>query len=312
MLRRILNPRRKLALAVAMGALSVAPFARASTVVPMTLETMADHAGQVIMGTVVSVRSYLADGSRQIETEITLTEVEYLKGAPAYPADDFTLVVPGGTVGKARLHLLCTPTFEVSERWILFLLPTYKTFPIVGLSQGAIRVEPASDGGERVMSASSKPLVGIDKKGFAAFAEGPTEDSGIMHKLVGATNARVREVVSPAANRKGMTLGDFRTLLQPILDKSRDRGLTGPAGRRVPVQDTPVPMRTSTASPSAAEAQASAVENSRAYGVSRRLQVAARGTRADQGRKHTGDGVDHPTTPGMGRRGAPGWGARGN
>ncbi len=232
-----------LGIATAMGAACVTSETRASSVVPMTLETMSDYAGQVITGTIVSVSSYEADEPRRIESEITLAQVEYLKGALPDSTETFTFIVPGGTVGQTHLHIGGAPIFRVGEDWILFLLPTYKTFPVVGLSHGALRIVPDANGVQRVVSASFNPLTGIGKKGFATFAgDAATGTGGTAANLIEATNVRVTITNAQKPSVQGIALEDFLALLQPILDNSMDHNLTEPAGRRVLVQYTPVPL----------------------------------------------------------------------
>ncbi|MFQ5496104.1 MAG: hypothetical protein ACE5EX_12070, partial [Phycisphaerae bacterium] len=125
--------------------------ARATTVVPMTLATIADHAGQVILADITVVRSAWADNPRRIETTITLSPVEYLKGAPGTAsASTFTLIVPGGTVGDTQMRITGAPDFRVGDRWMLCLLPTYKTHPVVGVSRGAFKIVSDDRGVQRV------------------------------------------------------------------------------------------------------------------------------------------------------------------
>ena len=63
-----------------------------------------------------------------------------------------TLVRAAACCGTALafLFMASAPAFAAGEKWILFLLPTYKTFPVVGLSHGAFRVPTDTDGVERV------------------------------------------------------------------------------------------------------------------------------------------------------------------
>ncbi|MFQ5591011.1 MAG: hypothetical protein ACE5HE_07615 [Phycisphaerae bacterium] len=209
----------------------------------MSLATLSDHAGQVIVGTVQSVRSYWADSPRRIESEITLAQVVYLKGALPGSEPTFTLIVPGGSVGQTHMQITDAPTFGVGEEWILFLLPTYKTFPVVGLSQGALRVLTDASGVKRVTSASAHPLKGIDQRGFAYFASSPVKMSEAnAPKTVGAVDLRQAQTVTRATGVQGMPLDEFLAMLQPILDGSADHNLTEPAGRRVLVDYVPVPL----------------------------------------------------------------------
>lgn len=187
------------------GAALCASVSFASSVVPMTVATMADHAGQVITGDVAGTRSYWADEPRRIETEVTFTGVGYLKGAPANADGTFTLRVPGGTIGDLRMRVEGTPEFVVGETWVLFLLPTYRVFPVVGLDQGAYRVVRSADGVDRVY------------RGGRA-VHGPDAEAAVSYDR-------------------------FVKQITPILDASRDHGLTEPAGRPALVPHRAVPLR---------------------------------------------------------------------
>lgn len=231
---------------VAVGLVLVTSVAKATSVVPMDLDTLADHSGQVIVGTVTAVRSYWADSPRRIESEIAFEETEYLKGTLPDSRSTFTLVVPGGTVGQTSMQLAGTPTFAVGEKWVLFLLPSYKTFPVVGLSQGAFRVQAGGDGVERVFASSGSPVVGIDPTLMVTTA-GSDYESASEH-LIEAVSARlISEGRSQYRCETGLPAGQamsyqqFLARVQPILDGSHDHKLTGPAGRRVLVEFTPVP-----------------------------------------------------------------------
>lgn len=221
---------------VAAGALvvllAVGGAARASTVVPMTMTEMADLSGQVIVGEVTLVRSYWADNPRRIESEIMLGNVEYLKGRMADSSSTFKLIVPGGTVGEWGMRIADAPILAAGERWVLFILPTYKTFPVVGLSQGGFRVLAGADGVERVHSAAMEPVKGLGGDGFVQVAARLGGD--VREHLVAEHNVRVKTPVKAASAREeAMSLSDFKALIQPIVNASKAYQLKEPAGRRV-------------------------------------------------------------------------------
>lgn len=234
---------RRILVAVAMVSIAVAmpptPGAFASTVVPMTVHTMADRAGQVVAGRVAVVRSYWAENPRRIETEVTLDELTYLKGGPTQAPTAFTLVVPGGTVGETEMRICCAPVFHPGEKWVLFVPPSYKTFPVVGLFRGAFRVTTDPTGIERVYSSAAQPVLAMDPDGLVRLAGG---NMNPHDRLIAAVNAEVRSRPSPVLDPPAVSFEDFLALIQPILDASRDHHLTEPAGRRVPVVYTPTTL----------------------------------------------------------------------
>lgn len=205
----------------------------------MTVHTMADRAGQIVAGNVAAVRSYWADQPRRIETEVTLDQLTYLKGGPTQPTASFTLVVPGGTVGDTEMRICCAPIFRPGEKWVLFVPPSYKTFPVVGLFRGAFHVKMDPTGIERVYSSAAQPVLGMASDGFIRLAGGNLDTHD---RLISAVNAEVRSRPSPLLDPRAMPLQDFLALIQPILDASRDHHLIEPAGRRVPVVYTPTTL----------------------------------------------------------------------
>ncbi|MCP4593008.1 MAG: hypothetical protein GY842_19925 [bacterium] len=223
----------------------VAGPAAASTVVPMGLPVLSDHSAQVFVGKVSAVRSYWAEGPRRIESEVTFDQVSYLKGALADAGSDFALTVPGGTVGEMQMQVCCTPSFRVGDKWVLFLLPEYRTFPVVGLYQGAFLVRPDDTGAERVYRRRHErlePVVGFDAEGVTLVGGGR---SGSVHEhLAGAHHARVAEV-QPRLGDDALTLDEFLARVRPVLAESRAHALTEPAGRRVLVEYTPTQLRAS-------------------------------------------------------------------
>lgn len=217
-----------------LGLIAVTGTAQASTVVPMTVETLADHAGQVIVGTVASVRSYWADNPRRIESEVTFEQVEYLKGILPDAADEFTLIVPGGTVGEVRMALCCAPQFNVNEKWVLFLLPSYKTFPVVGLYQGSFLVQADADGIERISHRRHGALEPVTAVGADGYLQHSVRHGSSAHAhLQAAHNIRLKDDPAGAQNAAALTYAEFVDLLRPVLAASRDHELTQPAGQRV-------------------------------------------------------------------------------
>jgi len=228
-----------LAVLVVCGGLAVAT--EASSVVPMSVATLADHAGQVIVGEVVSTRSYWAESPRRIETEVVFAQVDYLKGRLADSGATFALKVPGGTVGDMTLRIADAPTLAIGEKWVLFLLPQYKVHPVVGLAQGAFRV--TTEGGvARVRDAAGRLVTGVDARGYVQTAApaGLRATSGLVEASGGVRAVAQEPEAAPA---EGLTYEQFVAQLRPVLAQSRDHGLTGPAGRPALAALRAVPLK---------------------------------------------------------------------
>lgn len=217
--------------------------ARGSSVMPLNLETLANHAGQAIIGRVAAVRSYWADDPRRIESEVTFHHVEYLKGALPGAANTFTLIVPGGTVDGLHVQVCDAPVFTPGQKWVLLLLPTYRTFPVVGLYQGAFLVVPDADGVERLAYArggSVTPITGVDADGLVRASQPPDATAG--PRPVEAAGVRLVSDSGHGPPDQAVALDDFLDRLRPFLANSKDHGLTEPAGRRVVVSAAGVPL----------------------------------------------------------------------
>jgi hypothetical protein len=215
--------------------------ASATTVAPIDAQTAADLAGQVITGRVTSIRSYLAENPRRIESEVTLEQVEYLKGATAASTDSFTLIVPGGQVESMRMRIAGAPEFTVGQKWLLFLLPNYRTFPTVGVDQWAFRIETGGDGVERVYTTDGRGVTGIDENGFPRIDT--TRAATFDANVVAASGLRVDPGSSLAAATAAIPYRDFVGWLRPVLSRSCDHGLTESAGKAIPSRTRPVPLR---------------------------------------------------------------------
>jgi hypothetical protein len=207
----------------------------------MSAAGMADHAAQVIVGRVAEVRSYWADNPRRIESEVTLEDVEYLKGRLAESESRFTLIVPGGQVGEMRMSICCAPELRVGEKWMLFLLPEYRTYPVVGLSQGAFLIKADADGVERVVSRTHGVETAVTGIGADGFIQHVAPEAADAHAhLVSAEKMRL--VQSAPADAKAITYQDFVAELAPVLAASRRHVLDQPAGQRVAVTYKAVPL----------------------------------------------------------------------
>jgi hypothetical protein len=238
----------------ALGATS----ARAGTLIPMNLQTLSDHAGQVIVGEVVSVDSYWTTNPRNIESKVTLQNVKYLKGRLPGSASTFELTVPGGTVGEMQMRICCAPVFIAGDKWVVFLLPTYRTFPVVGLSQGAFRVLTDADGVERVHNAWRGPVTGFDAQGFVRVA-GKRKANAHRH-LAAAGNARLKDGGrAQESPDEPMTFREFLTKVRPVLARSKAHNLSQPAGRRGSTTYAAEPLKPATTRPAANHIRAKAL-----------------------------------------------------
>lgn len=251
-----------LALAAAAASFLAAP-AHACTASPMSMDVMADHAAQVVIGEVTMIRSYWTEDGRAIESEITLTGVEYLKGRRADSRSVMTLKVPGGTVGSITMRLCCVPEIQAGERYAMFLLPEYRTYPTVGMAQGLFKIERDEDGRDRVLSANGLAIAGLDQQGMP-FTIVQRGSELARTRLVGENGAALRvDAMAPgekAAPVRPMALDAFKTQLRPILARSRAHAFDGQAGRRIAVELRPTTLKLAPNARTMTEAQRAALD----------------------------------------------------
>lgn len=222
--------------------LLLAPHAHACPV-EMSVERMADLSGQVVIARVDGAHSYWAADPSRIETELTFSQTSYLKGAHTGADDRYSLVVPGGTVGDTTMRLCCEPAFDVGDEVLLFVLPEYRTYPTVGMSNGAFEIVRDEQGVARVFGTNGEPVIGIDESGHVLLGSPvtPTRSTDATTRLRASSGLTVRAVEREAG--EPMLLDDFLAQVRPVLDASTDHRMIEQAGRRVPVEYIPTRLR---------------------------------------------------------------------
>ena len=116
----------------------------AMVVVPAEFSQMVTASELVVHGRVVGIRAQLVGDRRTIETVITVSVLDAIKGQPG---ETVYFRVPGGQVGRYRRSMMGAPTFASGDEVVLFLKgrPPGVPFPF-GLSQGVYRVMRGGDG----------------------------------------------------------------------------------------------------------------------------------------------------------------------
>ena len=132
---------QRLAPACLLLVLATASPASATVFLPADFATIVNEASVIVHGRVVEIRSALTGPRRTIESVITVTAMESLKGQPG---STVTFRVPNGQVGRYRRVLVGAPEFVEGEEVVLFLQGRAPAMPTpVGLSQGVYRVRRA-------------------------------------------------------------------------------------------------------------------------------------------------------------------------
>jgi hypothetical protein len=175
--------------------LLAAPVAlRATVIIPIEFRELVTTTPVIVHGHVTDVRAAFVDGRRSVETFVTVTADEYLKGDLG---EHVTFRVPGGELGRYRTVFVGAPAFRVGEEVVLFLKMTPGRVPfIAGLHQGAYRV--VEDAQTRRRMVTSPVLMSRDGQEPEA-------------------------VVRGAATRRPMALEAFRDVVREVLAKGAAR-----------------------------------------------------------------------------------------
>jgi hypothetical protein len=124
--------------------LTLTSMASAMVVVPAEFSEMVAASELVVHGRLVRVRSQVTGDRRTIETLVTVSVVDTLKGDPGATV---YFRVPGGQVGRYRRVMVGAPEFTEGEEVVLFLKGRPPVVPMpFGLSQGVYRVSRGGDG----------------------------------------------------------------------------------------------------------------------------------------------------------------------
>lgn len=113
--------------------------AAGTVLVPAELSELSRSAALVVRGKVVSTSTRWADGRRRVETIVTVSVEEALKGDVA---GTVSFKVPGGDIGRYRSVMVGAPTFRAGEEVVLFLGARPPAMPyLLGLGQGVYRLQ---------------------------------------------------------------------------------------------------------------------------------------------------------------------------
>ena len=116
----------------------------ATTLVPADFGQMARESELIVRGTVVNVQSQMAGSRQTIESVITLSVAETMKGTAGVQT---VFRVPGGRLGRYRRVMVGAPEFTVGDEVILFLKGRAPAIAMpYGLSQGVYRIARRAGG----------------------------------------------------------------------------------------------------------------------------------------------------------------------
>ena len=144
-------------LVLALPLLLAASDARGTILRAIPFGDKVEHAESIVVGKCISQTSQVDEGRNWILTHSTFQIEQTLKGAPA---QQITIVTPGGTAGKIAQEVVGVPKFRPGDENVLFVRQSTAGPTVLYFEQGAYRVEKNSRGERMVQPMVSAPLVG--------------------------------------------------------------------------------------------------------------------------------------------------------
>lgn len=138
-------------------AVLVSAVAYATTYESVTFEQMVRQADVIFIGDVIDVVPFevrRASG-RSIKTRVTFRVVDPIYGARA-TVEVFEFL--GGTIGDVTMQVAEMPTFARGDRRLMFARRERSINPIVGFSQGLMKVSRDIRGVDRVLTHDGYPI----------------------------------------------------------------------------------------------------------------------------------------------------------
>jgi hypothetical protein len=115
-----------------------AQLASATVLLPADFTDIVTGSPIIVHGRVTDVSSFTSGPRRTIESVVTLTVIDTLRGAPART---MSFRIPNGQVGRYRHVVVGAPEFEEGDEVVVFLQAQAPAIPMIfGLSQGLYRV----------------------------------------------------------------------------------------------------------------------------------------------------------------------------
>lgn len=116
--------------------------ASATVIVPAEFTEMVNGSQTIVHGVVTDVEARMVGSRRTIESVVTVTVIDTLKGEIAGTT---AFRVPGGQVGRYRRVMVGAPEFVEGDEVVLFLAGRAPAMPMpFGLNQGVYRVTRAA------------------------------------------------------------------------------------------------------------------------------------------------------------------------
>ena len=150
-------------------ALALAPVAANATILEaIDFDKKVENAASIVVGRMVSQTSRWDEAKQWILTYSTFEVEKTLKG---FPAQQVTIVTPGGTVGDVAQDTIGVPKFREGEEHVLFIRNSQRGPTVLYLEQGAYRVIKDDRGEAMVKPAVSNAVLVDTQRGRAVARE---------------------------------------------------------------------------------------------------------------------------------------------
>jgi hypothetical protein len=166
--------------------LAAAPAADATISRAVRFEEKVENAAAIVMGTCIAQQSRWDDARNWILTYSTFRIEKTLKGLPA---QEITIVTPGGRVGSIAQEVVGVPRFREGEEHVVFVRNSQAGPTVLYLEQGNYRVTK-NDRGDRIVQPSVSSAVLVDTgRGTAVRPEPPRP----LREFEGAVRETIRQ-----------------------------------------------------------------------------------------------------------------------
>jgi len=155
---------------VVLGTLALAVSCRvilaATSYEAVTFNDLVERADVIFVGQVVDVRPYPLQvrGETVLKTRVTFSVADPLWGTSSLVE---VLDFIGGEWNGVGMRVADMPTFAVGDRRVVFARRDRSINPIVGFTQGLLRIERDSTGIDRVFTSDRQPLSRVESIGAA-------------------------------------------------------------------------------------------------------------------------------------------------
>lgn len=149
------------------------------------LDEKVENASTIIVGQMMNQQSRWDAEKKNILTYSTFRIEKTLKGQPA---QEITIVTPGGTVENVAQEIIGVPRFEQGEEHVLFVKDTQSGPTVLFLEQGDYRVQKNARGDRMAVPAVSSGVLIDTGRGSAVAVEQPRP----LRDFEGAVQTTVR------------------------------------------------------------------------------------------------------------------------